>query len=324
MISNSKLRSIAKCIRTNKNILEKEEINPIVQYIESHSYKSARIFSGIGEDSAAVDNDNDMYTLVTTDRIKTAFVENFPFGAGFSSILVGVDDIYACGGTPTACSLIISFEDPEIGQKIIEGACEGSQKFKIPIVRGHTNTKNYYELSSTLIGEIKKKHYISAKNANVGDYVIFAIDAEGQIGEANKLYWNTTTFKSSEEVLRKRKSMNIIAESCLATASKDISNGGIFGTVLQLIKYSGVGANININKIILPPKLIEHGYDLETYSKMFLTTSYLLTAEKENCKKIIEIFNTYGMKAQVIGKIIKDTNLLRINNGKESLDVLKF
>ncbi|TFF87254.1 MAG: hypothetical protein EU548_10575, partial [Promethearchaeota archaeon] len=63
MISNSKLRSIVKCIRTNKNILEKEEINPIVQYIESHSYKSARIFSGIGEDSAAVDNDNDMYTL---------------------------------------------------------------------------------------------------------------------------------------------------------------------------------------------------------------------------------------------------------------------
>ena len=48
------------------------------------------------------------YILVTTDRIRTSFIEKFPFGAGFSSILVSVDDIYACGGIPIAASLIIS------------------------------------------------------------------------------------------------------------------------------------------------------------------------------------------------------------------------
>jgi len=93
------LDKISEYIRTNKNILEKSEISPF------------RIFSDIGQDSAAIKNDSDMLTLITTDRIKTSYIENFPLGAGFSSILVGVDDIYACGGKPLAASIIISFKD---------------------------------------------------------------------------------------------------------------------------------------------------------------------------------------------------------------------
>ncbi|MHA1148868.1 MAG: AIR synthase-related protein [Promethearchaeota archaeon] len=317
------LKKIATCIRENKNIIEKKEITSVVQYIDSNSYKSKRIFSDIGEDSAAISN-KDTFTLVTTDRIKTKFIENFPFGAGFSSILVGVDDIFACGGQPLAASIIISFKDASTGQKIIAGVCEGSNKFKIPIIRGHTNTKDHYELSSTMIGEIKKEHYISAKNAKIGDNVILAVDIDGKVGKASNLYWDTTTFKSSEEILKKRKAMCRIAENRLANASKDISNGGIFGTILQLIRYSSVGANININKIQIPTKLQVLGYTLDTYIKMYLTTSYILTAPDENCEKIRTIFKEKGLEAQVIGKIINETNLLQLNDGNTTIDVLKF
>ena len=140
------------------------------------------------------------------------------------------------------------------------------------------------------------------------------------------LYFDTTTFKSSEEVLRKRKAMNVIAERKLAHSSKDISNSGIFGTILQLIQYSGVGANVNINKIEIPPKLVKLNYTLDMYTKMYLTTSFILTAPKENCKEIVKIFENYGLNANVIGKIIKNKNLLRINEGDEnkSVDVIKF
>ncbi|MHA1884844.1 MAG: hypothetical protein ACW96S_07325, partial [Promethearchaeota archaeon] len=64
------LEKIAKSINANKHILEKKEISPIVQYIEKNTYKSPQIFSDIGEDSAAIIN-NDKYILITTDRIKT-------------------------------------------------------------------------------------------------------------------------------------------------------------------------------------------------------------------------------------------------------------
>ena len=317
------LEKIANYIRDNRNIIEKVELNPIVEYINANSYKSSRIFSDIGQDSAAIKRIDDTLTLVTTDRIRTNFIEKFPFGAGFSSILVGVDDIYACGGMPLAATVIISFKDKIVGQKMIEGISNGSNKFKVPIIRGHTNTKDYYELSSTLIGEINKNDYIPANTAKEFDNIILAVDFDGKVGRASKLHWDTVTYKSSEEVLNKRYAMNLIAQSHLAHSSKDVSNGGIFGTILQLLKYSRVGADINIKQIEIPSTLVEKGYDLETYIQMFLTTSYVLTAVRENCQKILKIFQDHHMYAVVIGSIKNEFDL-SINNGQNSIKVIDF
>ncbi len=315
------LKKIADDIQKNKNIIEKKEINPIVQYIDKNSFKSSRIFSDIGEDSAAI-KDNDTFILITTDRIKTTFIENFPFGAGFSSILVSVDDIYACGGIPIAASLIISVKNVETCKSILDGICEASNKFQVPIIRGHTNPRGTcFELSSTMIGEIKKENYISACNAQINDNIILAVDFDGKVGKASKFYWDTVTFKNSEEILKKRKSMNVIAEKHLANSSKDVSNGGIFGTLLQLINYSNIGANIDINNIKIPPKLTKLDYSLEMYVKMYLTTSFILTAIDDNCEEIINVFKNYGMEANIIGKII-DGNSIYINDGKDSIKVI--
>ena len=317
------LDKIAEYIRTNLNIIEKTDISPFVQNINENSYKSPRIFSDIGQDSAAVTNNNDMLTLITTDRIKTSYIENFPLGAGFSSILVGVDDIYACGGKPIAASIIISFKDQILGQKMIDGICKGSRLFQVPIVRGHTNLKEFNELSSTVIGEIKKDEYISATNAQDKDEIILAVDFSGNIGKASKLHWDTVTFKSSEEVLNKRKSMNEIAKLKIVNSAKDISNGGIFGTVLQLINYSKVGADINIEKIVMPPALMEKAYNLETYMQMYLTTSYVLTAPEKTSQDVVKIFNDHGMFAAVIGRI-RNEQELNITDGQDTIKVIEF
>jgi selenophosphate synthetase-related protein len=318
------LKKIAESIRNNQYIIEKIEINPIVQYIDQNSFKSNRIFTDIGEDSASID-DGDRLILITTDRIRTDFIENFPFGAGFSSILVSVDDIYACGGTPLAASIIISVKNKSTCNELLKGICEGSKKFKVPIIRGHTNINSKcFELSSTMIGEIHKEDYISAGNAQVGDNLLLVVDLNGRIGKANKLYYDTTTFKSSKEVLNNRKAMNLVAKKHIVHASKDISNGGIIGTILQMIKYSEVGADININQITIPPILEDIAYDLETYIKMYLTTSYILAAQDNNCKELIEIFKKHELHAEVIGQIIKEKNLLKINDKSKSIDVLKF
>ncbi len=318
------LKKIAESIKNNQYIIEKKEINPIIQYIDKNSFKSAKIFTDIGEDSASIENMKNLI-LVTTDRIRTSFIENFPFGAGFSSILVSVDDIYACGGTPLAASIIISVKNLKSCKEILRGICEGSHKFQVPIIRGHTDVHSEcFELSSTMIGEISKDDYISAGGAQVNDNILLVVDFDGKIGKASKLYYDTTTFKSSEEVLNKRKAMNAVAKNHLLNASKDISNGGIFGTLLQMIKYSEVGANVNINSIKIPPILAESNYNLETYIKMYLTTSYIITAPEKNSDRAIEIFRDHKLDAHVIGKIIEEKNLLKINDGTKAIDVLRF
>ena len=318
------LKKIADCIKNNQYIIEKKEIDPIVQYIDKNSFKSSKIYSDIGEDSAAIKGD-EKFILITTDRIRTDFIEKFPFGAGFSSILVSVDDIYACGGKPLASSIIISVKDPNVCNELLKGICEGSKKFRVPIIRGHTNVHSKcYELSSTMIGEINREDYISAGNAQINDKIILVVDFDGKVGKANKLYYDTTTFKTSDEVLNKRKAMNMIANTHLVNASKDVSNGGIFGTLLQMIKYSKVGANVNINKIKIPPSLVEQNYNMEMFIKMYLTTSYILTTSKSNCDKTIRLFKDYGLDARVIGNIIEEKNILRINDGYETIDVIRF
>ncbi len=315
------LKKIAENIKNNRNVVEKRELKPFVELINKNSFKSEKIFSDIGEDSATIKN-KDKYILLTTDRIKTEFVRNFPFGAGFSSILVGVDDIYCCGGKPLGASIILSFPDKTNGLKIIEGICEGSKRFQVPIIRGHTNTKDKcYELSSTMVGEIRKENYISAKTSKINDKIVFIIDEDGKIGNASNLYWDTVTFKSSEEILKKREVMITIGKKHLINSSKDISNGGIFGTLYQMIRHAKIGADVNITKIILPPKLIGIGYTLETFINMYLTTSFILSVPEENSQKVISIFEYYGLKATIIGNFTAESCQLKINDGKESIIV---
>lgn len=317
------LEKIAKSIRENQKITEKREIDSIVKMVKNDSYFSSRVFTDIGEDSASLQF-KDKLILMTTDRIKTDYIENFPHGAGFSAILVGVDDIYCCGGIPLATSLIISYKERSHLEKIIQGAIEGSNKFKVPIIRGHTspNGKNY-ELSSTMIGEIKKEDYISARGAKVGDNIMLAIDMQGKIARANDLYWDTVTFKSSEDILFRRKAMNEIAHAHLVHSSKDVANGGIIGSIFQLCKYSEVGAEIEIEQIQIPPYLLDNEYDLETFLKMFLTTSYVLTMPEENIEDAVSLFNKHKIEAFTIGKIIGES-YLKLKNGVKSINVLEI
>ena len=69
--------------------------------------------------------------------------------------------------------------------------------------------------------------------------------------------------------------------------------------------------------------LITQNYSLETYFKMYLTTSYVLTAPFEHSNAILKIFQTYGLKADIIGEIIEE-NILRIHNSIDSIDVIKY
>ena len=90
------------------------------------------------------------------------------------------------------------------------------------------------------------------------------------------------------------------------------------------LKFLGDHLSVNnIKQIEIPSKLVEKGYDLETYVQMFLTTSYVLTAVRENCQKILNIFQDHHMYAVVIGSIKNEFDL-SINNGKNSIKVIDF
>jgi uncharacterized protein len=302
------LSDFVKEIDRFSNIERKKILFPIMQQVRDHGFKSANVYSGMGEDSAALllNAGDDYMVLMTTDAINEDFSNKAPWSAGFSSILVGVEDIFACGGIPIAASVIISSNNEKTRNELMQGILDATHKFQVPLVRGHTsdNTQNT-SVSATLIGKILKEYYISAGGSKDGDTLMVIADFDGKVAQTNKYYWDTVTDKKPESIRDKFMFMFELGKQKLAHASKDISNGGILGTLLLMLEYSKKGAVVNLGRITIPPKLIEIGYNLLEYSKMYLTTAFLLAIPPSNVPKVKKLATKFGLNLCVIGNIVE-------------------
>ena len=309
----TELKIFVKEIFSFSNLKRKHHLAPIIEMVEKDSFKSDNIVSSMWEDSAAfyLNEENDEYlVLMTTDEISDNFSERDPEAAGFCAILAGIDDIFVCGGRPLAASCIISSDNEEIRKRLMKGLLRGSQKFHIPIIRGHTaDNSKAIKVSATLIGRVKKENYLSAGGSKIGDDIIIISDFDGKVGKNSDLYWDTISLKNSDEILQKREIMIDLTKNNYLTAGKDISNSGIFGSLFLLLQYANKGAFIDLELIKMPEILKNKGYDRLKFSKMYLTTAYLTTCNPKNTEKIIEASKLKKMTTFKIGHITKDKNI---------------
>ena len=233
-------------LRNFENVERKKILFPIMDKIRKNTFRSEIIHSDMGKDAAGIisDEKGDELILLTTDAITEEFTKISPWAAGFSAIMVCADDISACGGTPLAASAIISSDQPQIREQLLNGVLEATHRFEIPLIRGHTSDKtSNVGVSATVVGKIKKVHYISAGGAKVGDDIVIIADFDGRVGKSSKYYWDTVTYKTKEEITKKRQLMPEIAMKQLVNSAKDVSNGGIFGTLILLLHYSKKGVS---------------------------------------------------------------------------------
>jgi selenophosphate synthetase-related protein len=105
---------------------------------------------GFGDDSAALKVGTD-HILFASDGIWTQLhsdpffasdgiwtqLHSDPFWAGYCSVLVNVNDIYAMGGEPLGMTNNVSYTSEEEGEKVANGIREACEKFKdIPTPTG--------------------------------------------------------------------------------------------------------------------------------------------------------------------------------------------
>ena len=84
----------------------------------------------IGDDAGAL-KDGPGYLLLAAEEINRTILVQDPHWAGFCSVLVNVNDIYAMGGTPLAMVNTTSFKDYNQGEAVFDGireACERMEK----------------------------------------------------------------------------------------------------------------------------------------------------------------------------------------------------
>ncbi len=278
------LEKIYDRFQSSRNIQEKQKITPYVETLRRYGYRDDQVYASFGEDAAAIQTSpaaKDLI-LITTDAILPQFVQKSPYGAGFSAIYVGIDDIMACGGTPIACSSIVTFQDENLGKEIFRGIIDATNRFKIPLVRGHTTTdSSHISLSSTVVGTCSKEDYLSAGGAQSGDRLAIIWDQDGEPAKANPRYWNTIMHKSYEEFYLKRSFFQYCIKNKLFHACKDISNGGILGTLYQMLQLSQKGATVDLDLLNAQLKHNDFQYGLEEFIFLFLTSAFLVSYHEE-------------------------------------------
>ena len=239
--------------------------------------------------------------------------------AGYSSVLVNVNDIAAMGGRPVAMVNVLSSNNKKACKELLHGIKDGVTKFGVPMVGGHLHPDTpYTSLSVAIIGTVKKGCEIRSSTARPGDSIIAAFDMVGRIGPNSPYSFDSTTMKGSDEVREKYRVMQTLGERGLVTAGKDISNPGVIGTLGMLIETSKVGARVDITKIPA-----QQDVDFTQWLKVHPATAFIVTTLPENEAEVVHLFDEAGYTAACIG-VIEDSKTLDICDDDDCVTVFDF
>jgi len=304
------LAQVISEIKNYPGIQRKKGISAVITALEGvFDFGSTAV--PIGDDAGVIQHGSG-YLLLATEEINRTLLQRDPRWAGFCSVLANVNDISAMGGTPMAMVNTASFKDFHFGKQVFEGIREGCGKYRVPMVGGHFSPDCEVPLLTvSIMGEAKK--VITSFDARAEDALILATDLTGRQYK-DFLHWDCITNKTPEEVANKLKVLPYIAENSLAHTAKDVSNAGIIGTLCMLLETSQKGGEIDLDAVPAPEGI----YFLD-WLRMYPSFGFVLSAPRENVKKIVTIFSGKGYTVRTIGIVTSDGRITLHYKGESAL-----
>ncbi|VEP12309.1 conserved hypothetical protein [Hyella patelloides LEGE 07179] len=295
---DSTLEKLATNLKKSLGINQKQDIQIASQILGLQ--KDCQI--PVGDDCAAIP-DGDGYLLLAAEGMWHVLLETDPWFAGWCAVMVNVSDIAAMGGNAIAVVDTIWTKKTAQATPLLEGMKAASQAYNVPIVGGHTNLKSAYNaLSVAILGRAKK--LISSFHAQPGDLLVTAINLQGKM-HPQFPFWNAATQANPVKLQQNLQILPYLAENNLCHAGKDISMGGIIGTLLMLIEASSCGAILEIDSIIHPLDI-----SLETWLLCFPSYGFLLSVHPDKIDEVKEQFYRQNITCAVVGKIAKSSQLI--------------
>ncbi|MGC1121309.1 MAG: AIR synthase related protein [Candidatus Methanofastidiosia archaeon] len=288
------LNSLIRDIKEYEGLTRKKGVKHVVRLQESASWGGISYVLG---DDAAVLPWGDYYLLLASDGIWSRLGGD-PFWAGYCSVLVNVNDIYAMGGVPVAMVNVLSLREEDADELLrgIETAC---QKFQVPMVGGHVHPDAPTSIAVSILGKARK--VLTSFDARPGEKVMLALDLKGKQYKTY-LNWDSTSMKTSEQVLYRLEALPTIAEKELATVCKDVSNPGILGSLGMLLETSRVGAVVDVESIPAP-------VDVTTFVKMYPGYGFILSVNPVHVDEVAQIFRDREISVSIIGEITTQRKL---------------
>ena len=291
------LTELITTLQSSLSILNKRDIqtaaSTLGQYVQGTD-ESIRL----GDDCAAIADGNG-YLLLAAEGIWPQLVEQDPWFAGWCAVMVNVSDVAAMGGEPVAVvdalwSLSIAESEP-----LWAGMKAAAQAYGVPIVGGHTNCHSPYAgLAVSILG--RAEWLITSFDAQPGDALVMVMNMAG-VYYKDYSFWNAAT-EAEPVMLRSHiKLLPKLAQSGLVNAGKDISMGGLAGTLLMLTEASGCGAMLDLEKVPRPS-----GVSWEKWLTSFPSFGFLLSVPPDNVAAVQSVFQPEGLVCEPVGETISD------------------
>lgn len=277
--------------------------------------KDLTTVSEIGQDGAVMGN-------MVTAMGSTAFCYT---GNEIYAICNAINNLIAAGGKPFAVELGVllpEHSDEADLRRIMDGLSRYAQKYDITIAGGHTElvpSVNYPTVVVTAYG--KKIWEQNHKQVKAGMDIVMtkwtgiyggALLADLKKEELITRYPESYIRKAEDDMEYTSLIPELAAmEAAVAEnpnciyAAHDVSNGGLFGALWQLLSACNCGGTISLRQIAMKQEVIEicEFFDLNPYMMNGQGSLLLITKDGD---ELVKRFQESGVCANVIGKTTKE------------------
>lgn len=277
----------------------------------------------IGEDCSIISLNDDEVFVISIDPI-TGTVQDI----GTLAVHITANDIASSGAEVIGIMLSVLLPENTTEAELknmmfeVDSVCE---QLSIEVLGGHTEVAkavNQPIITVTGIGKMKKSDVIKTSGAKAGQEIVMTKWAglEGTAILAKAKEQELLTKYSADFIKEAQKMLNyisVIPESKIAmkvgvSSMHDVTEGGIFGALWEIGAASGVGLEVNLQKIQLKQETVEicEFFDLNPY---MLISSGCMLIVSDNANLLVDRLMEEGIAASVIGRITEGNDRIVIN-----------
>ena len=255
-----------------EGLLGKRDIQVPASLFAHQPFPSLGAAAALGDDAALVPAVPGPL-LLACEGLHPQLVAEDPWFAGWSAVLVNLNDIAAMGGRPLALVNSLWSQGPEPAQALLEGMGFACDKFGVPMVGGHTNLQSPYTALSVAVLGMAPGPVLSARLARPGQICCLLANHQGAF-HRHYPFWDAATQADPPRLRAQLELLVQLAGAGVVRAAKDVSMGGIAGTAVMLAEAAGCHLQLDLDAIESPP-----GVALEAWLTCFPSFSYLLVVD---------------------------------------------
>jgi AIR synthase-related protein len=267
----------------------------------------------LGDDAAAIP-DGSGYLLFAAEGISPEFLHKDPYFAGWSSVMVNVNDIAAMGGAPLAVVDVL-FHDPRSElETVLRGMRDACTAYGVPLVGGHTTCREQgpHVLAVAILGRAER--LLTSFGAHAGDTLLYLVDLRGSY-RGDFPFWNATAGRDPGGLRGDLALLCSLARLGTIHACKDVSNAGVAGTLLMMLEASGRGAYLDLHCLPRPS-----GVDLARWLVSFPSFGFLLSVSPEHASAVQSLAGERGLACEPVGEV-DDSSQLWLGSQRERAKV---